>query len=197
MSDDSTAADHALDGELLALAQSPKERGDLVWSLKGAATVDHPPCVCGPHGVEEGPICRCDGLDIPRYKVRNLQAVSCCPHWPNPFDGAIVGRIVTPATTSYRRPVHQAPGSWGMVNLDADGYLYLVDRVKDMIVTGGENVYSIEVENALASLLPSLWLRSSASPIRRGVKPRKLVAEWHDRQLRQARCVRTRGSSRP
>ena len=35
--------------------------------------------------------------------------------------------------------------------LDAAGYLYLVDRVKDMIVTGGENVYSIEVENALAS----------------------------------------------
>ena len=35
--------------------------------------------------------------------------------------------------------------------LDTEGYLYLVDRVKDMIVTGGENVYSIEVENALAS----------------------------------------------
>lgn len=35
--------------------------------------------------------------------------------------------------------------------LDARGYLYLVDRVKDMIVTGGENVYSVEVENALAS----------------------------------------------
>jgi long-chain acyl-CoA synthetase len=35
--------------------------------------------------------------------------------------------------------------------LDDDGYLYLVDRVKDMIVTGGENVYSVEVENALAS----------------------------------------------
>jgi acyl-CoA synthetase (AMP-forming)/AMP-acid ligase II len=35
--------------------------------------------------------------------------------------------------------------------LDADGYLYLVDRVKDMIVTGGENVYSSEVENAVAS----------------------------------------------
>ncbi len=34
--------------------------------------------------------------------------------------------------------------------LDSDGYLYLVDRVKDMIVTGGENVYSAEVENALA-----------------------------------------------
>jgi acyl-CoA synthetase (AMP-forming)/AMP-acid ligase II len=35
--------------------------------------------------------------------------------------------------------------------LDDHGYLYLVDRVKDMIVTGGENVYSSEVENALAS----------------------------------------------
>jgi long-chain acyl-CoA synthetase len=35
--------------------------------------------------------------------------------------------------------------------MDERGYLYLVDRVKDMIVTGGENVYSSEVENALAS----------------------------------------------
>jgi acyl-CoA synthetase (AMP-forming)/AMP-acid ligase II len=35
--------------------------------------------------------------------------------------------------------------------LDDKGYLYLVDRVKDMIVTGGENVYCIEVENAIAT----------------------------------------------
>jgi len=33
--------------------------------------------------------------------------------------------------------------------LDADGYLFLVDRAKDMIVTGGENVYCTEVEDAL------------------------------------------------
>ena len=31
-----------------------------------------------------------------------------------------------------------------------DGYLYLVDRLKDMIISGGENVYSVEVEAALA-----------------------------------------------
>ncbi len=35
--------------------------------------------------------------------------------------------------------------------LDDDGFLFLVDRVKDMIITGGENVYSVEVENAIAS----------------------------------------------
>jgi len=34
---------------------------------------------------------------------------------------------------------------------DQDGNLYLVDRLKDMIVTGGENVYSAEVERALAA----------------------------------------------
>jgi acyl-CoA synthetase (AMP-forming)/AMP-acid ligase II len=35
--------------------------------------------------------------------------------------------------------------------LDEDGYLYVVDRIKDMIISGGENVYSAEVENAVSS----------------------------------------------
>jgi long-chain acyl-CoA synthetase len=34
--------------------------------------------------------------------------------------------------------------------VDEDGYLFLTDRVKDMIVSGGENVYPVEVEEALA-----------------------------------------------
>jgi long-chain acyl-CoA synthetase len=33
--------------------------------------------------------------------------------------------------------------------LDADSFLYLVDRAKDMIIRGGENVYSVEVEHVL------------------------------------------------
>jgi long-chain acyl-CoA synthetase len=37
-----------------------------------------------------------------------------------------------------------------VARIDADGLLYIVDRKKDMINRGGENVYSIEVENALA-----------------------------------------------
>lgn len=44
-------------------------------------------------------------------------------------------------------------GGWyrsGDVGLfDTNGYLYIIDRLKDMIITGGENVYSREVEEVL------------------------------------------------
>lgn len=33
--------------------------------------------------------------------------------------------------------------------LDSEGYIYISDRIKDMIVSGGENIYPREVENAL------------------------------------------------
>jgi len=41
--------------------------------------------------------------------------------------------------------IHTGDGGY----LDEDGFLFISDRMKDMIVSGGENVYSIEVENAL------------------------------------------------
>jgi translation elongation factor IF5A len=40
---------------------------------------------------------------------------------------------------------------WQAIAVDADGYVYIHDRVKDMIVSGGENVYPAEVENVLMS----------------------------------------------
>ncbi len=47
-------------------------------------------------------------------------------------------------------------GGWmhsgDLVNVDEEGYVYLVDRKKDMIVTGGENVYSREVEETIIKL---------------------------------------------
>jgi long-chain acyl-CoA synthetase len=36
-----------------------------------------------------------------------------------------------------------------IARIDADGYLYIVDRAKDMVIRGGENIYCLEVENAL------------------------------------------------
>lgn len=39
--------------------------------------------------------------------------------------------------------------------MDEEGFVFIVDRLKDMIITGGENVYSAEVENAI-SLLPNV-----------------------------------------
>lgn len=41
--------------------------------------------------------------------------------------------------------------SGDLARVDEDGYLYIVDRLKDMIVTGGENVYSKEVEDVLST----------------------------------------------
>jgi long-chain acyl-CoA synthetase len=38
-----------------------------------------------------------------------------------------------------------------LASVDEGGYVFIVDRAKDMIVSGGENVYTTEVENALAS----------------------------------------------
>lgn len=35
---------------------------------------------------------------------------------------------------------------------DTDGYLFVVDRIKDMIISGGENIFSSEVENAISQL---------------------------------------------
>ena len=41
--------------------------------------------------------------------------------------------------------LHSGDGGW----MDDDGYVYVVDRMKDMIITGGENVYSAEVEDVV------------------------------------------------
>ncbi|MCO1654128.1 AMP-binding protein [Pseudonocardia humida] len=70
--------------------------------------------------------------------------------------GEIVVRGSLVMTGYYRDPEATAEASrfgWHHTGdigyLDADGYLFVVDRAKDMIITGGFNVYSAEVEQAL------------------------------------------------
>ena len=63
-------------------------------------------------------------------------------------------RRVRGATGNSRtRPPRRWPGGWFHTGdggrLDAEGYLTISDRKKDVIITGGENVSSIEVEDAL------------------------------------------------
>jgi long-chain acyl-CoA synthetase len=70
--------------------------------------------------------------------------------------GEVVARGPTVMQGYWRQPEltrHTLRGGWlhtGDVGyLDEAGYLFIVDRKKDMIVSGGENVYSIEVEDAI------------------------------------------------
>ena len=66
----------------------------------------------------------------------------------------VANRIVLLPATASRASLIGAPSvGWHHAGdigyLDDDGYLFIVDRAKDMIITGGFNVYSAEVEQAL------------------------------------------------
>jgi acyl-CoA synthetase (AMP-forming)/AMP-acid ligase II len=81
-----------------------------------------------------------DGKESPRGSVGEIEV--CGPtvmlgYWERPAETAAV-----------RHDGWLRTGDAGY--MDEDGFLYVVDRLKDMIITGGENVYSTEVENALA-----------------------------------------------
>jgi fatty-acyl-CoA synthase len=67
----------------------------------------------------------------------------------------VQGPNVTPCDWSEPAATEEAfvePGwlrTGDLARVDADGYLYIVDRVKDMYISGGENVYPAEVEQAI------------------------------------------------
>ncbi|TGD90082.1 long-chain-fatty-acid--CoA ligase [Mycolicibacterium sp. CH28] len=72
--------------------------------------------------------------------------------------GEIVYRAPTLMAGYWNNPQATAEafaGGWfhsgDLVRMDADGYVWVVDRKKDMIISGGENIYCAEVENALAA----------------------------------------------
>ena len=81
-----------------------------------------------------------DGIDVPTGEV-----------------GEIVLRTPGVMKGYWRNPAATAaaffPGDWlrtgDAAHIDSEGYVYIYDRVKDMIVSGGENIFPAEVENAL------------------------------------------------
>src|ERR1700712_5718335 len=72
--------------------------------------------------------------------------------------GEIVYRAPTLMAGYWNNPKATAEafaGGWfhsgDLVRMEADGYVWVVDRKKDMIISGGENIYCAEVENVLAA----------------------------------------------
>ena len=81
------------------------------------------------------------GMEVPCRDVGEIGTRSCGlmqGYWGKPGE-----------TASALRDGWMYSGDAGYV--DEEGFLFIVDRLKDMIVTGGENVYSAEVESALST----------------------------------------------
>ncbi len=81
------------------------------------------------------------GAELPRGTVGELvtrSAANMAGYWQKPQETA---RTIAPSGW-----LHTGDAGY----MDADGYVFIHDRVKDMIITGGENVYPAEVESALA-----------------------------------------------
>ena len=81
------------------------------------------------------------GNELPRGSVGEIAVsgpTTMLGYWERPADSAKVQRDGWLRT-----------GDAGY--MDEEGFIFIVDRIKDMIITGGENVYSTEVENALTT----------------------------------------------
>ncbi len=85
-------------------------------------------------------------------KVVNAAGAECAPG----ESGEVLVRGPHVMLGYWNRPEATAEtivGGWlrtgDIATADADGYIYIQDRIKDMIISGGENVYPAEVENVL------------------------------------------------
>jgi long-chain acyl-CoA synthetase len=102
----------------------------------------------------DSPLARSCGRPIPGCDVRILTSAS--EEAPRGEVGEVVVRGPNVMVGYWKKPeqtaaVLKAGAYWtgDLGYMDADGYVFLVDRSKDMIVSGGENVYSTEVEDVL------------------------------------------------
>jgi acyl-CoA synthetase (AMP-forming)/AMP-acid ligase II len=107
------------------------------------------------HLGEDRPKLRSAGVPFAGGEVAIVDAAG--KFLPPDEEGEVVVRSEQVMQGYWNRPEATAevmlPGGWfrtgDMGRMDEDGFLYVFDRVKDMIITGGENVYPAEVENLL------------------------------------------------
>lgn len=107
------------------------------------------------HTLEDAPHMRSAGKALPgvELEIRDVEGRRLAP--------GLVGEIVTRSSSNMAGYANMPDetkatlGSDGWLRtgdagyMDENGFLYVQDRIKEMIITGGENVYPAEVENAL------------------------------------------------
>jgi fatty-acyl-CoA synthase len=116
------------------------ETAPVASALGAAEVITHAGSVGKPIAHVEYRIADDQGHDVPVGEIGELLI-----RGPNVF----VGYWQKPEAT---RAVLQQDGwfhSGDLARVDADGYYYIVDRKKDMVISGGENVYPAEVEQVL------------------------------------------------
>lgn len=105
----------------------------------GEDYVNRPDSAGAAPGAVEIKIVGGDGKEVPAGEVGELWCkgpMNCKAYWNKPEATAetfVDGWVVT----------------GDLARIDDEGFLYLVDRAKDMLIRGGENIYCIEVESAL------------------------------------------------
>lgn len=105
----------------------------------GEDYVNRPGSAGAPPKAVELKVCDENGNTLPQGEVGELWCkgpMNCKLYWNRPE-----------ATAETFRDGWVVTGD--LARIDEEGFLYLVDRAKDMLIRGGENVYCIEVENAL------------------------------------------------
>ncbi len=108
-------------------------------SISGKEWLERPGSVGRPTGGRKVKVVGEDGEELPPGQIGDVFFL--------PPGGQGSTYTYVGATARSTRDGWETLGDMG--RLDEDGYLYLVDRRTDMIVTGGENVYPAEVEAAL------------------------------------------------
>lgn len=131
------------------LARFPKSLPGQGWGMtetsatavsNGAEDYQRKPASCGvPSATGEAKIVGSDGNELPRGEVGEL--------W---YKGPVVVRgYWQNEKASAETFVDGWVKTGDLAKMDDEGFLYIVDRAKDMLIRGGENIYCVEVENAL------------------------------------------------
>ena len=103
-------------------------------------------------------VCKRGSIGRPNFyvdiKIVDEQGQECKPNQPGEL--LLRGPMVTPGYWRNRQATQKAlEGGWfhtgDMVRQDEEQYIYVVDRIKNMFISGGENIYPAEIERVIVT----------------------------------------------